>query len=496
MISTILFCLSSIAAVPHSTPAPAPFFMATSVAWEDHAKEYDAKKKAAGKDPEKLWELFLWCEAYGLDKQGRSCLRSLLRVDPEHREAHLKLGHIEYEGKWFKTQKKLDKYKAAEEQRIADEQGLVKWKGEWVKREDLPYLERGMIRDDDGKWISEEELAKSQGGWVKQDLTWISPDEVPNIEKGLWKCGSKWLSLEEANKYHSELSSWWVIPGDHFILYTTCDRDVAMQIMDHMDRGQRDMARILGSSPKLPPHVAMLRSAEQYNQFAKGDDSEGVPPTELLGLSSIHNAYFGDFWLDGKTGKLHGGGVGYWDASTENGNRFGPHSARHASALSLVEAADPSPKATENLRKKGNAYIERFIGDFYKEKKIPSWYRNGAASYVGRYFIDQFVKAGGNANWARDWSISNIAGKGGLRPIKDIFEDELSVDTFDDSAKLLNELGLVMAFALDGECQPVIAAMAGAKAAIRKGEGQKKAFKELKAAILKNEAALHAFAGI
>lgn len=498
MISSFLLCLAPLASSAqdanfHASEAAASTHVITA-SQDDPKQEYKDKKKAAGKDPEKLWEVYLWCEAYGLEKEGRSCLRAIVKADPDHREAHLKLGHLEYNGQWFTTQKKLDKFKAAEELRIAEEEGLVKWNDEWVKLEDLPYLERGMVRDDDGKWVSKEELEKIQGGWVKQDTTWVSPEEMPNMEKGLWKCGNEWLSIEKANEYHSKLGQMWTIPGDYFVLYTTCDREVAMKIMDHMNRAQRDAARILGGSPAELPHVAMLRSQEQYGKFAAG--SETNPITEVLGLSSIHYAYFGEVWFDPENGDYHAAGVGYWDASTDAGNSFGPHSARHAAALSLIEAADPSPKSLKNLRKKGDSYIERFIGDFYKEKKMPNWFRYGAASYVDRYFIDQFVASGGNPNWAREWSVQNLVGKGGLRPIKEVFSGELSANSPDDSAKLLNERGLVLAFILDGKCQPVTNALGAVKAAVRAGEGQKKAFKDLEVAVLKNEKALRAFAGL
>ncbi len=491
MILSLLLCTAPFAHL--EAPASESSLEQLCVLQDDHKQEYEDKKKAAGKDPEKLWDLFLWCDAYGMEKEGRSCLRAILKADPEHKEAHLKLGHIEYDGQWFTTQKKLDKYKEEEELRRAKEEGLVKWNDEWVKAEDVPFLEKGMVRDDDNQWVSKEELEKIQGGWVKQDTVWVSPEEKANIEKGLWKCGEEWLTLDKANEYHSKPSKWWIIPGDYVVLYTTCDRDVAMKAMDHMERAQRDIARVIGVAATQPPHVARRRDAPPYGRFAAG--GEGTPPTEALGLSSIHYAYLGDVWFS-KEGEFHDGGVGYWDASTDAGNNWGVHSARHAAALSFIEAADPSTKTVETLKKKGDSYGNRFVEDFYKEKRLPQWFRYGAASYADRYFIDQFVGAGGKPNWAKEWSVSNLAGRGGLRPIKDIFEGELSASSPDDSAKLLNERGLIVAFMVDGKCQPVMEAHAALKAALRKGEGEKQAFKELELAIQKNEKDLRTFAGI
>ncbi|MCB9914496.1 MAG: hypothetical protein H6828_05030 [Planctomycetes bacterium] len=460
---------------------------------DDHKAEYEAKKKAAGKDVEKLWELYLWCDAFGMEKEGRTTLRAILKEDPDHRGANEGLGYLEYDGKWFKTQKKLDEYKADEAKRRAEEEGLVEYKGEWVKAEDVPFLEKGLTRDADGNWISKEELEKTAAGWVKQDLEWISPEEKANIDKGLWKCGNDWLSLEEANKFHAKLGKWWVIPSDYFTVYSTCDREVALKALDHMERAQKDVARILGAAPKNPVPVLILRDAKQYGQFAAGDEFR--PASDALGLSSVHYAYLADIWIDPETLDHHAAGVGYWDASTDAGNSWGVHSCRHAAAISLIEGADPSTKTEENLKKKKGNYPS-FVEDYYKEKSLPAWFRNGASSYADRYFIDQFVGAGGNPNWAKDWSVQNLVGRGGLRPLKDIFTGEVSFQNADDSAKLLNERGLVMAFVLDGKCAPVTTALGAVKAALRDGKDAKKAIKDLEVEIQKHEKELRAFAGI
>lgn len=464
------------------------------VSVQDKKAEYEKKKKAAGKDVEKLWDLYLWCDANGMEKQGRSCLRAIIREDGSHRAAHKAMGHIEFDGKWFTTQKKLDQYKADEEERIAKEKGLVRYKDEWVPADHLPYLERGLTRDDQGNWVNKEELEKIQGGWVKQDTIWIKPDEIQNIEKGLWKCGESWKNLEEANAYHSEMGNWWIIPSDYFTLYTTCDRDVALQAIDHMERAHRDLNRAIGGSPEGPVNVGIFRSAEQYGQFAAGGD--GRNPTDARGLSSIHYAYFGDFWFNFEELSFMGAGIGYWDASTDAGNAFGVHSARHAAALSIIESWDSSPKALASGRK---SRLENWDGkDFWAEKKLPEWYRFGIASYTDRYFIDQFVAAGGNHNWARDWSVQNLMAKGGMRPLKQIFKGELSFENPDESAKLLNEVGLVMAFVLDGKCAPVSAKYGATKHAVRSGDAKAiaAAMKDLELVIIENEKALLEFAGI
>lgn len=458
---------------------------------QDKLAEYEQKRKKAGKDVEKLWELHLWCDAHGMDKQSRSCLRAVVKADKQHREAHEALGHMEFAGKWFTSKKKLEKFKAAEELRIAKEKGLVRHEGEWVSKADIPFLERGLVRDDSGEWVSKQDLERLANGWTKQDLVWVSPEETDNIGKGLWKCGDAWKSLEEANEFHSRVGNWWVIPTDWFTLYTTLDREVAMQAIDHMERGYRDVQRATGAVPSGPVNVAMFRSEAQYVGFAAGSDTRMA--VETRGLSTIHWSYFADNWIEGGNQEFLGCGVGFWDASTEAGGSYGVHAARHAAALSLLDALDPSTKAVAVGRK---ANFEKWKGStFWNEKKMPEWFRFGLSSYTGRFFIDQFSSSD-KYTWARKWSIENLIAKGGLSPLAQVFDGKLNVDHLESSIRLINEFGLVMAFALDGENAKVDAAFEAVRVAIKAGAGEAKAYKDLRSAIEANDAALREFAGL
>jgi hypothetical protein len=489
MTTLLLFCALSFAP---ATEAPVPLPEASTVFVQDRKAEYEEKKAAAGKDPEKLWDLYLWCDAYGMEKEGRKCLFALLRVDENHKEAHELLGHIFYDGQWFTSERKLAKYKKDEEKRKADEEGLVKWKDEWVPIDDLPYLKKGFVKDDNGNWIDAEEQRRLDEGWRKQDLEWIAPADFDKLEQGLWKCGDKWLTLEEADKYHSSTNYPWVIPTDHFVLYTTCTRKLSDEIVKTAERAYRDLARIYGGAPPEPAPLVILNSADQYGSFAAGNDMTGRPATEVRGLSSTHYSYFADAWMKDDT--FMGAGVGYWDDKAENGNKWGPHSVRHAAGLSIGEALDPSPKARAAIDSKGLS--DRYLNDFYKEKRVPEWYRVGAATYVERYFVDNLVGSGGDANWAKNWSVQNLISKGGLRPLGDIFETQFRVDDADGTAKLTNECGLVMAFIMDGKCAPVIEAHGRVKQALTQDKDTKKAFDALRKAVIAHETELRKFGGI
>lgn len=459
---------------------------------EDPAKEFTNRFEQAGEDVAKLWDLYLWADAYGLKNETRRCLRKIVQVDPQHRPANEALGYVFYAGRWFPSERKLEEFKKEEEVRLATEKGLVRWKDEWVPAEDLPQLEKGLVRDDQGRWVNKEEFEKLQAGWRRQDLLWISPEEAAKLDQGLWKCGTDWLPIEGADRYHSQLGRWWSIPTDAFVLHTTCNRQLAERATHVLYATVRDLVRVLGTQPAEPGTVLLLNSTQQYNEVASNESPVGAVASH--GLSSAHNAFFADVWFDSTTGAFHGAGIGYWDASNERDDKYGPHSLRHAAAQSFLEGLDPSPKAIQRTqRNRGQAPD---LKAFYAEKRFPEWFRYGAASYAERYFIDTTVATDGNSKWAREWSIQNIVGGGGLRPISQILSKELDPSDPADASKLMNERGLLVAFMVDGGFPPLAEAHGELKMKIRKGEDLKSVFAKIQKLLVDNEQQLRKFANL
>ena len=153
----LVLLLSTGASGPQAvvTDALAPLILARHEAPPqdpDRDKEYERRREAAGKDVEALWDLHIWCSSFGMSKQSRSCLRAILKSDSDHRPAHEASGHLFFDGKWFTTQKKLDKYKKAEGERIAKEKGLVRFEDEWVPEAPRPAEPQPSLEEYRRKW--------------------------------------------------------------------------------------------------------------------------------------------------------------------------------------------------------------------------------------------------------------------------------------------------------------------------------------------------------
>lgn len=473
---------------PPPAPAPAP---------KDDG-EFAKRKKEAGKDTLKLWKLYEWCKEQKKDKEGKATLKEILKIDPAHTDANRAIGNLFFDGKWFENQKKIDEYKKEKELQDKKAQGLVEYKGEWVPKDDVPFLEKGLVRDDVGNWVSGEDAKKLKEGYVKQDLEWVSPAEKDNIGKGLWKCGDKWLPLAEADKFHSDFLTPWKIPCDRYNVWTTCDRDLVLsKIKRQLDPAFDDLEKIYGVKPAVPVNVFIVRTAEQYGSFSAGDEATKRDTNDMTGMSSAYYAYLADTMYDADF-NLHNMGVTFWDESSKEGSQWGIQHVRHAIGQSFAEAIDPSTKALEIFKKtpKGD---NNFGKKFYDEKRIPRWYRYGAASYVERYYNDSTVGIGGNPQWAKKWSVEQLLKAGGLRPLKQVLEFNLHPADPTDTARLINEAGLVMAFVVDGKCAPLMEKHKAFQEAFKAGKDKKElaeVSKAFEAEIVKNEVDLRKFAGL
>jgi hypothetical protein len=451
----------------------------------------------AGRDAERLWAVYTWCTTSGRNVAARSVLRSVLRSAPDHAGAHEALGHVRGKEAWFPSPEALARYERSQDPEVAKARNYALIQGVWMHPEEGAFLAKGWTKDQEsGVWISLEDRRRLDAGWVRRDLEWIAPAEAPKVDLGLWKVQGEWLDAKSADRRRARIDDMWVIPGPQVVLHTTVDREVALRAQQEMERACDDMRRVFGAEPRMPIHVTLLRDEEQYDRFAFGDPDGRRRGTHAARFHAVHTAFFAESWLQRVDGELafRGMGVGYWDAEIPNGSLYGVHSARLAAGLSYVDTLDPSPKAVRRAISKGTG--GDYVDAYEAEKRLPAWLRYGGAVYAERYFKDAYVATDGDPWWARAWSLDNLKARGGLRPLPEVFAFHLDPDDRDDGLKLLIEAGLLVSFAVDGECEPVSAALTELQRALAAGRFRPSLVTALSEAIRANEAKLRAFGGL
>jgi hypothetical protein len=486
MLSTLALTLAPLAPPVAEAPAVPVRPAATLAAIDD---DYKKLLKEAGDDPDKLWELYEWSlEDNKRKKYRKRVLNKIIKVDPKYRPAREALGHVEFEGEWFENERARDKHLS----KIAKERGLVKFDGQWVEAGDVPYLERGWKKDEaTGQWydpVARERLAQ---GWKQQDLVWIEPDEVENIAKGLWKCDDKWLSLDDANEWHNDLETPWVIPTKRAIIRSTATRETVEKAAKQAESAYFDMRKVFGFGGEEPVTFMLCRDENEYLRLMDGSEDFDLPQLDPLAMSAWNRAAFADLWFDFEEELYLGMGVSFWDAAGDDGDAYGIHDARFAYGLSFVESIDPCREGHDEIYSEGEvdpAYAAVRI----ESHKIPRWFRWGAACYASRWFTDNQVKRGGDPFWARKWSADNLERQGGLMSIDYVCDFPAQGDNEDTSA-MINQAGLMVAYLVDGKDPEMAKLLSRLQTALEKRQDAEKIFDEIRKALASKEEQILAF---
>ncbi len=498
----LLFC--SVLFVPNVEPAPCT--PSAFVATDD--KDLDSKIAAAGRDVAKLLELANSYSTAKHDDDAKKVFAKVLEVDANNEVAHKALNHQFYDKKWFESFAELTKYKREETAKMKAK-GLARFKDEWVPEADLPFLQMNWTKDAKGAWSNPFEAARAKqvDEWKAagyqfraDDNSWIAPGDVDKWSAIQWKCGEQWLDTAAANEYHSKLGQWWELAGDHFVVWTTVDWDGGNIARWHAEKIYPELVRIFGAEPTEKPHFIVLNGLEQYN-LAAGGNPPALPESE--GFSSLHGAYFSDYYFDAaaKPPQYLGSGVSYWDRKDAKVSGWGPFWLRWAAAQSYADAIDRSWLTIGDRVANGqNTDLAAVGAAFWSEKRIPRWLRWGAASYCERFLKDPQAAEGANPWSLREFAFAELKKNGGLRKLDELFAFGLNLTNLDNSSHMYEEAGLVVSFLLDGS--------AGDKELAAKHEAFKKALKSgtkkdvadaanaLQAELLKHEAAIKKFAGL
>jgi len=451
--------LLSVLPVPNTASLPSvPVLQDSGTAQDSGAADVDAQIAAAGEDVSKLMELAKTFSSGGDRDAAKKVYERVIEIDPNHEEAHKALRHHFYDNQWFTSYAELSKYRREETAKMK-EKGLVRWKDEWVAEADKPYLDMGWVKGENGKWADPVAAARDKqvAEWKAKgyqyradDSSWVAPEDMAHWNASLWKCGDEWVDMEKANAYHSQIGQWWQKDGEHFVAWSTCDWEGANYAAWYADQIYPDMVRLFGVQPTKKPHFVVLNSLDQYNQAAGGNPPL-LPETE--GISSVHGAYFADGFIvpDQATGAFQylGCGVSWWDRAGDM-KLWGPYWLRWAAAQSYCEAIDPSWNAISEFIAAATGGGQPSANNFWSEKLIPRWMRYGAASYAERFLKDPQAGDGGNPWAIREGSFAKIKENGGMHKVEDIFAFAIDLNDPDNTSRLYQGAGRVVAYLLDG----------------------------------------------
>ncbi|MAB80776.1 MAG: hypothetical protein CMJ89_15615 [Planctomycetes bacterium] len=485
-----------------STPAPV-------VLVQDYGVE--AQIGACAEDIAKLEALAATFKEAGDRASSRRCHERILELDENHRGAHKALGHYLSDGRWYESFAAFVKHRRDKEKRMKEEFGLVRHKDQWVLETELPYIRMGWKKEGD-TYIDPHVAARRRAkvafeakGYKqrREDSTWISPDEFYIWKQGLYRIDDEWFTLAEANAYHAEIGQWWKRQGEHFQVYTTCDKETAEWVEMYADLAYPDLVRLFGVQPEEKPIVCVLNSLDQYCLFADDKSVARRLKPESTGFSSSYHAFFADSWFDmtnPHAPEYLGGGVAYYDVSDDVKRLWGRFAVRHAAALSFVDSIDRAwnliGKFPDNLEGGRASWADQM----WEEKQIPKWLSYGAGAYV-EYFKSMTTEnhKDGLADtdpWRiRHLFLTKMASTRKLSPLEEIFALPLTRTDSGSFGRLVHESGILTAFILDGNCEPVIKTHGVFKEALRAGDASQ-AVAALQQAILDNAEALVAFSGL
>ena len=458
------------------------------------SRDLDSFLGPVGDDAEALWELAESWLGTGQDAWGHVALSKLLRLDPDHAQAREAAGWFGADGQWFRTRTAHERFLRSQDPEIAAARGHVLHRGAWIHPDERVHANRGWTKDfGRGLWLSGTERRRLLEGWCLQDLTWIEPEKAHRTDRREWLVGDEWVDLATAEAHHADLSDPWRIPAGPVILNTTLDRATAWRAAEHAGRAIEDLQLVFGAQPVLPIEVTVLRDEEQVDRLAFGSPDGSRPPTHVGRLHTIHSAFLAERWFRYAGGELEHAaqGVGLWDVTVPHGDAYGVHATRLATGLSYVDALDPSPKAVRRALAKGVG--TDFVDRHAREKKLPEWLRWGGAVYAERFFRDPDAPADGDPFWARAWSLENLAALGGLRELEHVLAFELDPDDREESRRLLLEVGLLVAFLVDGDCEAARDALAVFQRAMIAGDLHPNGVRALEQVLLTHEIELRAF---
>jgi tetratricopeptide (TPR) repeat protein len=256
--------------------------------WIEHGPAFKDElkrkwKEVKSKDADALFELGLWCEDRGHPEEVTRCFEKVISLNPNHAVAREKLGHMYYDGTWYEN---IEKYYEA--------RGYVNYKNNWIPKGDKAKYEAGLVKQEDGTWISRKKLEelkkrpKPSDPKVKKPPKKTKDDKDPKKEKKPWKRQTRDDAFYEdfsgevpwANRHRYE--------SKHYLIESNCSMKHIKRYAKMLDAVYQKYCKVFGK-PKSP-RKCNVRIYARQQQMGRGG---GVGGFYGGGRVTVYHGKFG-----------------------------------------------------------------------------------------------------------------------------------------------------------------------------------------------------------
>jgi len=337
--------------------------------------EYQERVKNTNpEDVDAVFALIDWCKANNLDKYSRKHLKEIIKLDPNNKKAREMLGYVLHEGKWY-TPRELEKMQAEAEREKKIAAGLVEYKGEWLKKEDVDNLKKGLVQHE-GQWVTPEVKERLEKGLILYEGQWVANEDVEKLKQGLFKVGEEWITKEQANDVHSDWDDPWVLTSDCIKIKTNVDYDYAMLLLNEANLMYKMAKEAFTAEPSLQESLITIYVTSNLDGYKAIGDEIGAEKS-----SNYPVFYREDAPEDGAIT------VTYSMGTTENDKNFTRGLIRHA-------------------------VFEQYLSRMNEKGEIPLWFINGQAAKWERFWSKEYIS----------WSLGRLRSVGGMMKLSDYFE--------------------------------------------------------------------------
>ncbi|MBI5366374.1 MAG: hypothetical protein HZA54_05020 [Planctomycetes bacterium] len=174
----------------------------------------------------------------------------------------------------------LDAYVAAKRGIPMPPGGFIPYQGLLVTPEERDNYERGLIKCG-SLWIKPEEVAYVQKGWVRQsDGKWIPRNEAELIAKGYRKFKDKWYTAEELAVVRQKWENAWELDTQHYHIRSNTTEAWTRELGDCLEQAWLVFKEHFGGEPKAgkPMQISAFRTFEDYRNFCIEQKAEALIP--------------------------------------------------------------------------------------------------------------------------------------------------------------------------------------------------------------------------